>query len=138
MQDSFKLKSSFILITGVFSCRISNWYLGDLVTPHGTSIKALTSFYGFHQLIKTPIHPLHNSATCTDLLFTNQLHLVMESGVHSRQNSTCHHETVFVKLSLNVEYPPPYERIFCDYSRADKDSINRATNAIDCEELFAK
>ena len=62
----------------------------------------------------------------------------MESGVHSRQSSTCHHETVFTKLSLIVEYPPPYERIFCDYSRADKDSINRATNAIDCEELFAK
>ena len=34
-------------------------------------------------------------------------------------------------------YPPPYERVFWDYSRADKISINRAISAKNCEELFA-
>ena len=38
---------------------------------------------------------------------------------------------------MKVEYPPLYERVFWDYSRADKVSINRAINAIDWEELFA-
>ena len=61
----------------------------------------------------------------------------MESGVHSSLSSTCHHETVFAKLNLKVEYPPPYERVFWDYSRADKASRNRAINAIDWDELFA-
>ena len=61
----------------------------------------------------------------------------MESGVHSSLSSTCHHEIVFAKLNLKVEYPPPYERVFWYYSRADKSSINRAINAIDWEELFA-
>ena len=61
----------------------------------------------------------------------------MESGVHSSLSSTCHHEIVFAKLNLKVEYPPPYERVFWDYSRADKASINRAINTIDWDEIFA-
>ena len=35
LQDYFKLRSSFVLITGNFNCRNSNWYLGDPVTPQG-------------------------------------------------------------------------------------------------------
>ena len=54
----------------------------------------------------------------------------MESGVHSSLSCTWHHEIVF-------EYPPPYERVFWDYSRADKASVNRAINTIDWDELFA-
>ena len=78
-----------------------------------------------------------SSATCIDLVFTNQPHLVMDSGVHNSRSSTCHHDIVFAKLNLKVEYPPPYERVFWDYSRADKVSIKPAINAIDWEELFA-
>ena len=47
------------------------------------------------------------------------------------------HEIVFEKLNLKVEYPLPYERVFWNYSRADKISINRAIHAIDRGELFA-
>ena len=110
---------------------------GDPVTPHGARVEDLTTFYGFHQLIKIPTHLPQNSATCTDLVFTNQPHFVMERGVHSSLSSTCHHEIVFAKLNLKVEYPPPYERTFWDYSRADKSSINQGINAIDWEERFA-
>ena len=120
-----------------FCCFYSNWYLGDPVTSQGALAEALTCFYGLNQLIKTPTHLLQNSAICIDLVFTNQPHLVMESGVHSSLSSTCHHEIVFAKLNLKVDYPPPYERVFWGYSRADKASINRAINAIDLDELFA-
>ena len=58
----------------------------------------------------------------------------MESGVHCSLSSMC---IVFGRLNLKVEYPPPYEHVFWDYSRADKASINRAINAIDQEELLA-
>ena len=61
----------------------------------------------------------------------------MESGVHSSLSSTSHHEIVFAKLNLKVAYPPPYERVFWYYSRADKASINRAINAINWDELIA-
>ena len=77
LRDIFKLKSSFVLITGDFNCK---------------------------------------SSLC----------------------STCHHQTFFAKLNMKVKYPPPYESIFLDYSRAGKASINQEVNAIDWEELFAK
>ena len=80
LQDIFKLQSSFVLITGDFNYRNSNWYLGDPVTLQGARVEALASFYGLNQLIKTATHLLQNSATCIDLVFTNQLHFVMESG----------------------------------------------------------
>ena len=133
MQDIFKLRSSFVLITDDFNCRNSSWYLGDLITPHGARVKALRSFCGLNQLIQTPINLLQNSAICIDLVFTN------ESGVHGSLSSTCHHEIVFAKLNLMVQFPPPYERVFWDYCRADKASINRAINAFAniTVELFA-
>ena len=83
LQDIFKLKSSFVLITGDFNCRNFNWYLGDPVTLQRARVEVLTSFYAMNQLIKTPAHLLQNSVTCIDLVFTNQPYLVMESGVHS-------------------------------------------------------
>ena len=82
------------------------------------------------------VNLLQIPVTCIDLVIANQPHLVMESGVHSSFSSTCHHEIVFAKLNLKVEHPAPYERIFWDYSRAERASINRTINAIDWEELF--
>ena len=74
--------------------------------------------------MKTPTHLLQTLAACTGLVFTNQPHLVMESGVDCSLSSKCHREIVFAKLNLKVEYPRPYERVFWDYSRADKVSRN--------------
>ena len=136
-EELLQLKSSFVLINSDFNCKNSKWDLGDPVTPQGARVEALTSFYGLNQLIKTPTHLFQNSALCIDLVFTNQAHLVMESGVHSSLSSTCRNEIVFAKLNQKAKYPPPYERVFWDYSRADKASIKRAINAIDWEELFA-
>ena len=48
LQEIFKLKSSFILITGYFNCRNSIWYLGYSVTPQRARVEALTSFYGLN------------------------------------------------------------------------------------------
>ena len=54
LQDIFKFKSSFVLIVADFTCRNSNCYLGDPVTPQEARVEALISFYGLNQLIKTP------------------------------------------------------------------------------------
>ena len=64
-------------------------------------------FHNLHQLIETPTHLLRNSATCITLVFTNQPHFVMESGIHSSLSTACHHEIPFAKLNLKVEYTPP-------------------------------
>ena len=122
------------MITNDFNCRNSNWYLGDPVTPQGVRFENLTSFYGLSQLIMTPRQLLQNSATCIDLVFTNQPHLIMENGFHSSLSSTYQHQIVFGKLNLKLEYSPPYERVLWDYSMTEKVSINRAINAIDWKE----
>ena len=126
------------MITGDFNCKKFNWYLGDPVTLQKACVEALTSFYGLNQLIKTPTHLPRNSATDIDLVFTKQPHFIMESGANSSLRSTCHHEIVFAELNRKVEYPPPYKRVFWDYSGTGKVSINRAINAIDWEERFCK
>ena len=84
------------MITDDFKCRNSSCWLGDSVTQYGDCLEALTSAYGLHQLIETEAHQLQNSATCIDLVFTNQPHLVMDSVVHSSLCSMCHHQIVFV------------------------------------------
>ena len=126
------------MIIGDFNRRNSNWYHGDPVTPQGTHVEALRSFYGLNQLIiKTLAWLLQNSSTFIDLGFTNQPYLVMKSGVHSSLSSMCHHEIFFVKLNMSVKYLPPFEHVLWDYSRADTTSLNQAINPADWGELFA-
>ena len=61
-----------------------------------------------------------------DLILTNQPNLVTESGVYPSLHRKCHHQIVFTKLNLNVEYPFLYERLICDYENANIPSINCA------------
>ena len=60
----------------------------------------------------------------------------MESCVPGSLISTFHHEIIFAKLNLKVEYPPFYERVFWDSSSPGKVSINWAINTIDSKKLF--
>ena len=62
-KDIFKIKSSFVLIKGDFNCRNFNWYLAYSITSHRSHVEALTSFYGLHQLIKTPTLVLQHLIT---------------------------------------------------------------------------
>ena len=98
----------FVLITGDFNVRSSNWWKNDLSTSEGTQVNSLTAFYGLSRIISDPTHVLPNSSSCIDLIFTNQPKLVAESGAYPSLHSKCHHQVVFAKLNLNVEYPPLY------------------------------
>ena len=78
------------------------------------------------QVITKPTHILESSASCKDLIFTNQPNIVMDSGVHLSLHEKCHHQIIYSKLSLRIEYPPPYIRKIWDYNRSETDSINRS------------
>ena len=101
MQSIFKRKSFFVLSTGDFNWKNSNWFFGDPATPQGTFVKAGKTFYGLQQLIKTSTY-LQNSLTRIHLVFNNPLHLVIESVVHSSASSTCHHQAAFGKMNLKM------------------------------------
>ena len=126
----------FVLITGDFNIRSTNWWKNDLSASEGTQVDSLTTSYGLSQIISDPTHILPNSSSCIGLIFTNQPNLVTESGVHPSFHPKCHHQIVFANLNLKEEYPPLYECLIWDYKYADIPSINRAIDIFDWGNSF--
>ena len=92
-------------------------------TAEGAQLDYLTSLYGMKQVITGPTHILENSFSCIDLIFSNQTNIITDSGVHPTLHSNCHHQIVYSKLNLKIEYPPPYTRKIWDYNRSETDLI---------------
>ena len=69
---------------------------------------------------------LPNSESCIDLFFTSQPNLVSESGVHASLFPRCHHQIIYAKINLKIYYPPPYERLVWDYSKAELTNIRKS------------
>ena len=93
-------------------------------------LNELSSHYNLHQLINTPTHILPNSESCIDLLFTSQSNLITESGVHASLFPRCHHQIIYAKVNLKIYYPPPYERLVWDYSKAEITNIRKSMSQI--------
>ena len=110
LELHFDHKAEKIPFVMIFLGDFKSWYTNDSTNFEGSKIDFLTSSFGFHQIINKPTHILNNSSSCNDLIFTTQPNLVMDSGVHSSLHANCHHQLPYVKLNLNVFYPPPYER----------------------------
>ena len=132
-----QLKPSFTIILGDFNARSSDRWPDDITSPEDTHTKSLNSMYGFDQLISDPIHILPASYSCTDLTFTGQPNLVVDSGVHPSLHTNCHHQITYSNLNLMIVYPPPYECLVWDYRRANESAINAALNRVDWEFLFS-
>ena len=71
------------VVLGDFNAKSSNWCKADVTSLEGSKIDTITSSYGLNQLIQEPTHILNLSSSCTELIFTSQPSLVMESGIHS-------------------------------------------------------
>ena len=71
----------------------------------GSRVDGITSFYGLSKLISEPTHTLPNSSSCIDLIFMNQNNFIMDSGVHASLHPNCHHQIIYAKLNLKIEYP---------------------------------
>ena len=89
------------------------------------------------QVITEPTHILESSASCIDLIFTNQSNIVMDSGVNLSLHEKCHHQIIYSKLNLRIEYPPPYIRKIWDYNSSETDSVNRSIEIFDWSHLFS-
>ena len=51
-------------------------------------------------LLQTDI--LNNSYSCIDLIFNSQPNLLIKSGDHPSLHSSCHHQMIFAKFSLDM------------------------------------
>ena len=83
-----------------------------------------------------PTHLLPQTCPCIDLIFTDQANLIVDSGVHPSLQSNCHHQITYCKLNLNIEYPPPYERLVWDYNRANVEGIKKSIESVNWEMMF--
>ena len=97
LGDIHPFNPDFSIILGDFHARWNNWWVGDTQTSKGCQIDSLTTAYGFRQLISEPTHILKNSS-CIDVLFTDQLSLILDSGTHPSLHPNCHHK-IMVKLT---------------------------------------
>ena len=99
-----------MILLGDFKAESKSWSVNDITTEEGIILKNLTSLYGMKQLISAPTHILQHSSSCIDLIFVNQPNLVIDSGIHPSLHQNCHHQIIFCKLYLKIEYPPSYAR----------------------------
>ena len=103
------LKSSFTVILGDFDERSRSWWSDDIRCYEGSHTDFLTTTYRFHQLISDPTHLLPNFSSCINLIFTDQPNLAVDTDAHPAFHGDCHHQIIFSKFNLTIEYPPPYE-----------------------------
>ena len=71
----------------------------------GSKIDGITCTFRLQQIINEPAHIIGDSSSCTDLIFTSQANLVMESGVLSSLHPNCHHQITYAKFNLKIYYP---------------------------------
>ena len=85
-----------------------------------------------------PTHILENMSSCIDFIFTNQLNIALDSGVHLslQPQPLSHHRIIYSNLNLKIEYTPPYNREIWDYNKAETDLINRSIENDDWSNLF--
>ena len=115
---------------GDFNARNTFWWSGGIINSEGLDLNELSSHYTLHQLINNPTHILPNSESCIDLLFTYQSNLITESGVHASLFPWCHHQIIYSNINLKIYYPPAYERLVWDYSKAELTNIIKSLSQI--------
>ena len=106
-----QFRPSFIIILGDFNARFKSWWPDDVTSHEGTHVESLTTIHGLQKRISDPNHLLPNSSSCTDLMFTDQPNLAVDSGVHLSFHVKCHHQIIHCKFNLMIVHSPPYERL---------------------------
>ena len=135
--DTLTDNNPFLVVAiGDFNVRSSSWCINDKSNYEGTKIDCLATEYDFRQEINKPTHLLENSSSCIDLMFTSQPNLVMDAEVHPSLHANCNHQIVYAKFNLKIHYPPPYEREFWHFHKADINLIRRAMNEFNWERAF--
>ena len=109
--NAIKLKKPYMSIfVGDFNAHSSTWWSGDKNDYFGTHLDQVFDSEGLHQLVNKPTYLVGNSASCIDLVLTNQPNLFIECEIHPSLHSTCHHQINFSKVNNDNPPPKPYKR----------------------------
>ena len=108
-----------MLLLGDFNAKSKTWFINDQWSREGTQLISL--------IWNETTNRRANS--CSRKLFKS-------STVHPSLHSKCHHQVIYAKLNLQIEYPPPYTRAIWDYGKAQFDLINEAIENFDWNKPF--
>ena len=123
---------------GDLNAKSTNWWSEGINNPCGLELFNITNLLGYSQLINMPTNFEPNKIpSCIDLVFASQPNLVFESGIHPSRYNMCHHQIIYAKLSLKIDYPPPYKREVWHYNRARVHLIKRSIDSFDWGRAFA-
>ena len=125
-----------MVLLGDFNAKCTNWYKHDKTNFEGIAIENISSQSGLYHVINEPTHILENSSSCIDLIFTSEPNLITESGVRPSLHPNCHHQVIYPKFNLKVQYPPPYEREVWHYKEADTDLIRPSVEMFNWDRAF--
>ena len=92
LSDTTTCNSSRTIILDDFNVRSSVCWTKNKTTMEGTQLESLTTVHGFHPLISQPNHLLPQTSSCSDLIFTDQPNLIVDSRVHPSLHSNDHHQ----------------------------------------------
>lgn len=106
----------FIIFYCDFNAKSNTWLINDQLKIERSQLEFLTLLYGMKKLIVAPTHILENLSSCINLIFTNKKNLIKESGVNLTLHSNSHHQIMYSKLNLKIEYLPLYAREIQDYN----------------------
>ena len=76
-------------------------FTNEKATTEDAKMEFATSKYELHQIINELIHVIENPLFCTDLVFTSQPNLVVDSSVHPSLHPNYDHQ---IQLTRNVAY----------------------------------
>ena len=123
LSKTVSIKFLFIIFLGDFYTRSLSWWKEHKTTQKVTHLEALTSLAQLSSVYIRTTHLLPHPNSCIDLTFTDQPNLVINYSTHSSFNFKCHHQIIYCKLNLNIEYHPPYQQLGQDYKKAHINSV---------------
>ena len=129
--------ASTVIITGDFNAKSKSFWEHE--PSENLAGKKMTKFMldnCLEELVNSPTH-FRNSATCIDLIFTNQPTHFVSTSVLPSPILACHHSIIHGTLNFSVPCPPPYKRKLWSYNRADNAAIREKLTIIDWNVLFA-
>ena len=85
------IKPHTLLVTDDFNVKSSSWWSDDIAKIEGMWLESIASYYDLFQIINEPAHILPSLASCSDLIFTNQPNLAINSGMNPLLHRNYHH-----------------------------------------------
>ena len=99
-----------MFFTGDFNAHSELWWPGGDTNLEGRDIEDLFTSLNLTQIISEPTNfEPDKSASCIDLIVTDQPNLILDSGTRASLDSHCHHQIIYGKVNIKIPPPPPCE-----------------------------